>query len=318
MTLDEVAGGGGARSFKDGADSSGPTTSPGGGTANIEVNESYLPVRYLVRRELADSGGPGRFRGGVGSLHVLTPHRVSTPVGVISFGQGLQHPGAGGLAGGAPGGSGAFAIVALDEVASVVAGGGLPVLPIPTPDVQLTAELAHVAVSQGGGGFGDPLDRDPAAVESDVRDGLVSAAGALRDYGVVVSALDGGIDGAATTEQRASIRRTRLGGATASPASGEPIGRRLSVALSLVGSGEDTRVACSRCGGDICAAGANLYEHLVLEERPVTTAAPLGLRYEGSDRFVMRHFYCPSCAAQLEVLVALRGDPLLRAIEPIV
>ena len=60
MTTDDISGGGGARFASDGADSSGFTTSPGAAIANVEVNESYLPIRYLLRRELADSGGAGR------------------------------------------------------------------------------------------------------------------------------------------------------------------------------------------------------------------------------------------------------------------
>ena len=50
MTTDDISGGGGARFASDGADSSGFTTSPGAAIANIEVNESYLPIRYLLRR----------------------------------------------------------------------------------------------------------------------------------------------------------------------------------------------------------------------------------------------------------------------------
>ena len=56
ITLDELSGGGGARSFADGADQLGFTTSPGGLCANVEVNETYYPLLYLGRRERADSG----------------------------------------------------------------------------------------------------------------------------------------------------------------------------------------------------------------------------------------------------------------------
>jgi N-methylhydantoinase B len=41
-------------------------------------------------------------------------------------------------------------------------------------------------VNNGGGGWGDPLERDPERVKRDVRDGYVTIAGAARDYGVVV------------------------------------------------------------------------------------------------------------------------------------
>ena len=54
----------------------------------------------------------------------------------------------------------------------------------------------------GGGGWGDPLSRDPLLVQQDVARGFVSARGALEDYGVVLDPLSGEIDKAATEECR--------------------------------------------------------------------------------------------------------------------
>jgi len=61
-------------------------------------------------------------------------------------------------------------------------------------------------LSPGGGGFGDPLTRLPAAVLRDVRDGLVSPESALRDYGTVIAADGKSIDETGT----AAIRRKRV------------------------------------------------------------------------------------------------------------
>ena len=319
MTLDEVAGGGGARTFADGADSSGPTTSPGGGCANVEVNESYLPVRYLMRAELADSGGPGRLRGGVGSLHLLTPHEVQAPVGVLSFGQGLQHPGAMGLAGGEPGGSGAFAILGPDEARALVRGESVPrELPVPGPDAALAAGDVHVAVSQGGGGYGDPLERDPDAVLEDVLDGLVSRERAASDHAVLIADTEGGpaVDSAGTEALRAQRRRARLGGREPRAAVEQPPGRRLSATLRLDEAGATPVISCARCATALCRDSENVHEHLLLDERPARTFAPLGFGFEGADRFTVRRFYCPGCGIQVDVIPARRGEPLLHAIEP--
>lgn len=57
----------------------------------------------------------------------------------------------------------------------------------------------------GGGGYGDPLRRDPERVRDDVRNGLVSAEAARRDYGVVLGP-DGAVDGEATRQARAAMR----------------------------------------------------------------------------------------------------------------
>jgi len=61
----------------------------------------------------------------------------------------------------------------------------------------------------GAGGWGDPLDRDPATVLRDVRNELVSLAAARADYGVVLSGKSLAIDEAATRALRERLRRTR-------------------------------------------------------------------------------------------------------------
>jgi N-methylhydantoinase B len=68
----------------------------------------------------------------------------------------------------------------------------------------------------GGGGFGDPLERDPAAVLQDVADDYVSVERAAMDYGVVIKVIDAeicdyAIDEVATKAERETIRRQRLG-----------------------------------------------------------------------------------------------------------
>ena len=59
----------------------------------------------------------------------------------------------------------------------------------------------------GGGGFGNPLDRDPARVAADVAAGYVSTTGARADYGVVLKPATGGVDQAQTDNER-QRRRT--------------------------------------------------------------------------------------------------------------
>jgi N-methylhydantoinase B len=178
MTLDDISGGGGARSDADGADSSGFTTSPGAALANVEVNESYLPIRYLARRELADSGGAGAFRGGVGTVQLLAPYRVARPITVLSFGQGLQHPAAVGVAGGEPGGQSGFALLGGDVAERLlVQENGPPAptpVPLPTAGMTMSSGQVELVVSQGGGGYGDPLEREVDLVVADVAEGLVT------------------------------------------------------------------------------------------------------------------------------------------------
>ena len=67
--------------------------------------------------------------------------------------------------------------------------------------------------SAGGGGWGDPLERDPAAVLRDVRDGYVSRQAALAEYGVVLDPSARTVDAAATAAHRVQLR-ARRGAAT--------------------------------------------------------------------------------------------------------
>src|ERR1044071_9787333 len=64
-------------------------------------------------------------------------------------------------------------------------------------------------VLDGAGGWGDPLERDPAAVLRDVRNELLSPGKAEADYGVVVNVRDWTINDAATTRRRDEIRKAR-------------------------------------------------------------------------------------------------------------
>ena len=224
MTLDELTGGGGATGSHDGISSSGTTTSPGAACADVEVNESYLPLLYLRRAEVTDSGGPGRFRGGLGGLNIICPHATAAPVTILSFAQGLQHPAAAGLAGGEPGGQSIYLVTDVSAALGLADGMPGPGTPgpgtavdwsLPSQDSAMRAGQAHIAVSQGGGGYGDPLTRDPRSVAADVTAGAVTAGRAGLDYGVVVTE---GADGEwtadldSTESLRQCLRRERLGG----------------------------------------------------------------------------------------------------------
>lgn len=323
MTLDELTGGGGATGSHDGIGSSGTTTSPGAACADVEVNESYLPLLYLRRAEVADSGGPGRFRGGLGGLNIIRPHAAGAPVTVLSFAQGLQHPAASGLAGGEPGRQSVYLITDVPVALGLADGSPGPGSPVnwslPSRDSAMHAGQAHVAVSQGGGGYGDPLTRDPHAVAADVTAGAVTARRAELDYGV---ALTEGADGrriadlVGTELLRQRLRRERLGGrAPARPCAGpDPRTRPFSLAFRMDGDGT---TSCTRCGTVLATRGQDAYARLVVRDAPVSSVAPWSAAYPGSTRFVIRRLHCPACAAQVDVQVARTGDPVLRTAEPL-
>lgn len=221
MLCDSMAGGLGARSDSDGVDTGGLACIPMGRVADVEMNEFAFPMLYLWRREEADSGGAGRFRGGVGASSCFIPY--DSPLGgvhLVVSAPGKALPLASGLSGGLPAGTQFDVLlrgtsvraefdrgripVALDEL-----GGDRELLPS-HHETDLGPDDVYFTHWQGGGGYGDPLLREPGAVEADVLAHKVSRQGAEDVYGVVLDG-DGHVDGDATTRRRSVLRRRRAG-----------------------------------------------------------------------------------------------------------
>ena len=191
MLCDSMAGGLGARSDSDGVDTGGLACIPMGRVADVEMNEFAFPMLYLWRREEPDSGGPGRFRGGVGASSCFVPH--DSPIGgvhLVVSAPGKALPLASGLSGGLPAGTQHDVLLRGTDVAALFAAGRMPgsltdlagdtdLLPA-HHETDLGPDDVYYTHWQGGGGYGDPLRRDPAAVASDLRAHKVSRAAPRR------------------------------------------------------------------------------------------------------------------------------------------
>jgi N-methylhydantoinase B len=162
------SGGMGAGAGRDGLNATAFPTNSGSGS--VEAYEASCPVVIWRKDLLADSGGPGRWRGGLGQdveLEVL----ADEPVRLSLIADRMKHP-ADGLGGGA---AGAPALVAKQD--------GMQ--PHPKGRSVLLPGDRLVMHYGGGGGYGDPRARDPEAVRRDVEDGYVTPEAAQRDYGVM-------------------------------------------------------------------------------------------------------------------------------------
>ena len=140
----------------------------------IEVNETIAPLVFWRKEYREDSGGPGAFRGGTGQIMEIA-HAGDSAFAINTMFDRVIHPPRG-RNGGGPGWTGR---VYLKSGAAEFKGKGRQT--IPRGD-HLVLEMP------GGGGLGDPLDRDPERVAEDVRNGLVSVEHARGDYGVVIGA----------------------------------------------------------------------------------------------------------------------------------
>ncbi len=215
-TLSEGAlDGTGARSYKDGDD-----TGRGLSCHNIEWLEANFPLLYLFRRNTTGGAGAGRYRGGTGGESALTVH--DAPEGKIkgvALGvAGLRNSGQG-MFGGYPGAPSLLMLKEGTRVAEMIAenksldqldeiGGSGRLLPYCEFDVGKN-DVLYMRMSSGGG-YGDPLEREPERVLNDVEDGIVSGEEAKEIYGVVIEGDDLVLDLAATDKLRASQRQERL------------------------------------------------------------------------------------------------------------
>lgn len=160
-----------------------------------EFIEAYFPLRIEKYEPIADSGGAGLHRGGNG---LSVAYRFLCD-GVISIHdeRWLTYPW--GVNGGAPGQRSSKRLERADGAAQW--------LPAKCEDVAVKAGDLLFFNTWGGGGWGDPLQRDPELVRSDVQRGLVSVAGAKR-YGVALQA-DGRVNEQATQALRETLSAKR-------------------------------------------------------------------------------------------------------------
>jgi N-methylhydantoinase B len=160
-----------------------------------EFLERYFPLMIERYETVADSGGAGLHRGGNG---ILMTYRFLEK-GTIAIHDDRWFTKPWGVNGGLPGAR-ATKILEKPDGTKTVVGNKKEDLPVEPGDI------LHF-VTWGGGGWGDPLERDPALVAKEIVQGLVTRAGAL-DYGVVIAA-DGSVDASATEALRAEKRAGR-------------------------------------------------------------------------------------------------------------
>jgi N-methylhydantoinase B len=190
-----IGGGWGAKSSSDGCNSTiamndGDTHN--GPSEQVEAKYPLLVERYALR---PDSGGAGRFRGGLGceqvvqARHDIRFHSQMDRVKCKPWG----------LEGGLSGYGNSVAIHRFGKTEEQRFHNGKALNQV------LHAGDAYILRSGGGGGFGSPLERDLASLERDVRCGYVTRAAAERDYGAVLVDDTGRIDTAATQARRAQM-----------------------------------------------------------------------------------------------------------------
>jgi N-methylhydantoinase B len=196
--INPIVGGGGGMPHRDGPNGSGADSAYLKNTP-VEITETEVPIRILRYGLMPDSGGAGRWRGGLATALDFTVFAPDSRVTARNRDRCRFRPW--GTLGGLAGGASDFVLNPGTPRQKVL--GNVDLVTMDPGDV------LHIH-SPGGGGRGDPLEREPGRVLLDVERGYVSAEAAARDYGVVLR--DGALDETGTQARRVALRAARATG----------------------------------------------------------------------------------------------------------
>ena len=323
--IDAQIGGGGATPFADGMDQAGCFVSPRPHIPNIEYNEMHSPMLFLYRSFFPDTGGDGEHRGGRAAGTAWTPHGVErlrcslTSHGVevpISYGQFGAYPGVCSNA----------MIIHDSDVAQKYAesdlpliledvgkpmdldslGGKVQILAAKQDELPLMPGDVVQYTWQGGGGYGDPLQRKIEEVIADVDIGYVSAERAEKIYGVVANEAE-----EETIKRRNAMRKLRISKADSASKLSSNVDTGDRVTLSRFGAGllltqtssSSLQFECE-CGCVFCNAQENWKEH-TCSHSLTREELPEGIRLHTTMELV--EYLCPECGRRHALDVKEKG-----------
>ncbi|HWH21493.1 MAG TPA: hydantoinase B/oxoprolinase family protein, partial [Solirubrobacterales bacterium] len=329
--IDPLSGSIGAYSWRDGVSTGGQLWNPLGTIPNVEHEEQMHPYIYLFRKELPDSGGAGEFRGGNGGVAALKMHKTAASQLSTTI-NGRAAPATAGMFGGYAGSTNALSLFRESGIDAVFAAGQVPAWPIELGareippnkgnDIDLDEDCLLEYSWAGGGGYGDPLKRDPDRVAADLAEGSISRGAASEYFGVVLAA-DGTVDESSTARLRAELiaaRRAEAAGPAAErvhDADALERGRRVHATIRAVSVAGEWRFA-GPSGADLGPLERNYKDRCLKRERDVTVVSPLigDPHLVVDDSFVLREYFDPVDISLLETEIARPEDPILWDLRP--
>ncbi len=314
---EQFAGGTGATPYRDGVHTGGALRNPQAQMTDVELTEMNYPFLYFSRNHMTDSGGHGKFVGGMGleSLKMVYGTRDLSITGDSA--QSGAMPGGWGLFGGYPSAMVESDMFETGGIEAFVSGRCYPTAALAYARNQGSGKLyqakgpfERVAVNEfdimltrtsPGSGYGDPLERDPGLVARDVQNSVVSREVAGAGFGVVFDRA-GRVNSQRTEARRRRMRRERLVAAaaprkkTVAPASTDSkflLRVHQSVDLTMKG-----RLRCRHCGQSLGGAGDNYKLYAAYRTRPVPQD---GIISQVRPEIVFQEYLCPGCGVLLQV-----------------
>lgn len=327
--IDAQIGGGGANPYADGLDQAGCFVSPRPHIPNIEYNEMHSPMLFLYRSYFSDTGGDGEHRGGRAAGTAWTPHGVERLRCALTS-HGVEVPISYGQYGANPGVCSNAMIIHESDIQEKCASGDVPLKlsDIAEPlDLETLGGRVQILEAkqdeqalfpgdivqytwQGGGGYGDPLERKVEDVLHDLELQHVSAQRARDIYGVLANETE-----EETRKRRQELRRTRLEKARPPASASTIVKQGKNTVLSRFGAGllltqtkDDTLQFECECGHQLCAAQENWKEHAACHSLS-KKELPEGVRLHETMELV--EYFCPACGKRHALDVKERDiDPI--------
>ena len=327
ILVDPIGGAIGAFAHADGINTGGQVRTPICQLPNVEHTEQSFPVLFLYRKELPDSGGAGRFRGGMSAESCFIPHNTEVIV-QDTLSSGNAAPTSPGLMGGYPSTTNRYAYVTDSDIAARFARGEMPEDIAEVEGTPVHLELRQQNLSQracdvyavrwcGGGGFGDPMERDWEAIQADLDNFAITDAAARDLYAAVLDEESGRVDPDATARHRERLREERV--RRFDRASTKRTGALLHEVTPYLHAKRDDRGgfwACARCSTELGLIEDNYKLGCNRENRHISTSNPLigEPRDFINEDVEFRQFSCPGCGILIENEVAVASDPVLEDI----
>jgi N-methylhydantoinase B len=279
----------------------------------------------MYRKEVVDSGGAGKWRGGVSAESCFIPHRTAS-INQDTLSSGNAIPTSTGMMGGYPATVNVYRFKRdtdikarmdrkemIGDIAEV--SGKDDVLGLRQQGFVQNPQDVYAVIWTGAGGFGDPFERDAERVQADWDNRVVSREAADAIYGVVLSE-KGELDREATVKLRAKRRAARVKPGAAKKLTGALVARPTEN-LGLRKASGGMHLCCAKCDTDLGSARENYKDHCVQEEQEIGASNPNVGDYKRyiEERPVWRQFFCPGCGALIENEIAREGEEVLRDIE---
>lgn len=333
-TYDLFAGASGGAPHRDGVNTAGIYCSATSCISDAEFTETYWPLLFLTRRHAPDSGGAGKFRGGLTLEAIalvygsgdLTTEYLPGPEGGEVRGYGLF----GGYGKGNLLGDSRLMLVPKEDVLKRLSKGQYPtsseelegwgVNAKESDQLVLDWQLGGVRVNLpeysfldyvfgSSGGYGDPLDRDPLMVAEDVKNQAVTPGSAFKIYGVKVEA-DFRVNVQETEKRRETILKERLekgerlakGEAIVKldPAARKQSLLRFSEYLEIVEKKDGKKViSCVKCNTELCPADENYKTRSIRITRDLREINKVGKDCDPLTYY--QEYVCPGCGTLLQI-----------------